>query len=113
MLQINDWGFVELNQGGSYEDITIAPGPRFDERLVYEIEDEMANDEAVIASSSNKITVRNKSGHKQGSTNVKKRPVILAKKEKVNWVCQGMCELQTEFKEANTSNNMIVRLKPG
>ena len=82
MLQLNDWGFVKFNQEGSYEDITIAPGSRFNVRLVYEIEDEIANDEAVVVLSSNKVAIRNKGGHTPGSTNVKKRLVILAKEKK-------------------------------
>ena len=112
MLQLNDMGFVELNQASAYGDIAVAPGPRFDEQL--EVKDlvvasptstakELIAVSSVVASptsTTNELIVvssppsavslvlaPNKGGRPKGSTNANKRRAILDKKRAVNWVC--------------------------
>ena len=58
MLQLNDWGFVALEQDAAYVDIKVAPGPRFEEHLMVEEDNEsvvlsyIVSDESIVASSS-------------------------------------------------------------
>ena len=130
MLQLNDQGFVALEQNVAYGDIMIAPGPRFEEHL--EVEDcfesvipipmAFPSDESIVALSSpivvssslvasNEsiialplVAARNKGGRINGSTNANKRRGILDKKRAVNWVCHQYHERQAELKDANKSN---------